>query len=294
MTDQAPTNDTYVATYGDPRENGIQSAIDTALAAAEPQPLDPANRFYAAVIPAGGGHAVIDLEDHLEKHRDRPRRKQGTYRVHDADAFVAYMGKHAGDESEVWADVTRAQITGVLNAHDSAEHDGLAGWEDHTVVYRVQHTDAWKSWIEHDGKLLDQQVFAELIEDRSVDVVSPSAAEMLELAQSFQAHIGVQFKSSTLLPNGERQLQYEENIDARAGRTGHLEIPASFELAMVPFEGAQRYKVIARFRYRLLNGTLKIGYRLERPNDVLRDAFAGVVERVREGVAAPVFNGSGR
>ena len=277
------------ATIGD-----AQAIIDTATAAALPAPL-VGGRLHAIAVPAGGSVQVIDIEEHLEKFRERPLRKTGTYAVHDGESFVAYLAKHGLDhETEVWADVTKARIVGVINGHLGTTGDGLhdyAGWADHRITYDVQYTDAWLAWAKHDGKLLQQSQFAEHIEDRSIDIIRPAAADMLELAQHFQASSAASFESSKLLSSGQRQFEYKETVDAKAGRRGQLEIPKDIELALTPFEGASPYRVLARFRYRITDGALFVGYKIERPADLLREAFLGVVEKIEEGIEAPVFRG---
>lgn len=267
-----------------------QAVIDTAIRAAAPNELDNDGRLYTVVVPADGKVQVIDVEEHLEKFRETPRRKIGTYNVHDAESFNAYVAKHGDDSTEVWADVKAARITGVLNAHENGA--AYPRWEDHRVVYAVQHTPAWLAWAKLDGHMGDQSTLAEHLEDRALDILSPSAADMLELAQTFQATIGVTFESSKRLSSGERQLEYREQVDAKAGKAGQLGIPDSFVIAMRPFEGADPFKLTARLRYRITGGTLRIGYKLERPEDMLREAFLTVVENVAEGISVPVFRGS--
>lgn len=267
--------------------SNAQAIVDIAVAAAEPQPLDADSRFYAVTAPAGSEVCIVDLEDQLENHRDRPRRKTGTFNVHDAKSFTDYLDKHETDDTEVWADTEQARIVGVINAHGGT----AAGHSDHRVVFTVRKSDAWKAWKEHDGQLLSQAAFAEHIEDRAIDIVRPDAADMLELAQSFQATIGVTFESSKALSSGERQLTYKEQVDARAGRTGQLEIPKDFDIAVKPFEGADPYRIRVRFRYRISDGNLRIGYRLERPADIMREAFLDVVAQVEAAGHDHVFRG---
>lgn len=280
-----------------------QPIIDAAIASADPAPLGDNGRFYAVVVPGGreeAGHVkVIDLEAERDKfeYADKPRRKAGTYKVHDAASLVAYLDKHADADTEVWADTVAAKITGVLDANGNTGIDD-ARHEQHRVEYSVLYTEAWKAWKALDGKLVDQSAFAEHIEDRAIDIVRPSAADMLELAQSFRATSDVTFKSSKRLSSGERQLEYREQVDAGAGRDGQMEIPETFDLGLKPFEGAEAFKVVARLRYRIVNGHLAIGYKLERPEDIIRDAFLSVVQKVQEGVAelnrlnSPIFLGS--
>ncbi len=278
-----------------------QPIIDAATRAAGPQNLDDDGRFHTLVAP-DGSFKLVDLE----KVRDatefahKPRRKEGTYRVHDAQSFVEYLAKHHDADTEVWADAVAAKITGVLDAHEQT--DGSipgARHEQHRVEYAVLFTEAWKAWAKYDDQLIDQESLAELFESRSIDIVTPSAADMLELAQSFHATTSSSFESSKRLSDGQSQFEHRQNIDATAGKKGQLTIPASFEIGLKPFEGADAFKVTARFRYRITNGVLRIGYKLDRPEDVLRQAFLSVVENVEEGIAAkeitlnsPIFRGS--
>lgn len=263
----------------DTRTNA-QAVIDTATRAATPQPLSVGDRFYSLVSP-DGSIKVIDLEDQLDRHREAPRRKAGKYAVDDAASFLAYLGKHGDADSEVWADSSAATVTGVLDGNTG---DG-ARFEQHRVVYTARPTDAWKAWLKLDGQLVDQSTLAEHLEDRALDIIEPSAADMLELAQTFTATIGVNFESSKRLSSGERQLEYREQVDAKAGHAGRLDIPEKFVLAVQPFEGSEKYKVTVRLRYRITNGALRIGYRIERPEDVARDAFAGVVTEIQTALA---------
>lgn len=268
---------------------GTRAVIDTAIQSVEPTFVDAGTGTLAIVtVPPGGSVQTIDLAEKVARHQTTPTRKTGQFSVHDAASFVAYLSKHGVSDTEVWADIPSARIVGVVNAHGNDQ----PGWADHRVTYAAQHTDAWKAWIANDGKLMGQVAFAEHIEDRSIDIVRPVAADMLELAQTFQATVGVSFESSKLLSSGERQVEYRETVDAKAGKAGRLEIPKDFDIALIPFEGADAYKVRAHFRFRITDGELKVGYRLERPADVLREAFLGVVDSIASQVEAPVFRGS--
>lgn len=275
--------------------NAAQIIHDSAIASAGPELLDTDDSLAAFTVPAGCELHLVDVTKELAEHQAGPARKTGKFVVHDADSFVAYTMKHVHLNSEVWADVLTQQIIGVLNAHDEAPApdglEGQAGWGDHRVVYKVDHTDAWKAWAGNDGKLLEQQAFSEFIEDNLPDIVEPFAADLLELVQTFQATTSVEFESSQLLSNGQRRLKYKETTSATAGKNGEFEIPKELKLAIKPFEGADLFGVTARFRFRLTNGHLHIGYKLDRPEDVIRAAFESVVEQVQEGVSAPVYRG---
>ncbi len=263
-----------------------QAIVDIALDAAVPNVLDRDER-YAVVVPEGGVLNII--EPARDALLDAPRRVLGTTTVYDADSLAFLWGKHATPASELYADPVAHRIVGVLNADASHEQ---AGFRDHRVELVCRKTPAWEAWAASDGRLVDQMTFAEFLEDRLAEVVDPPGATMLELAQSFQASTKVDFKGAVAVNSGVRALQYEETQTARAGQKGAIEIPATFTVALQPFEGGDAYRVVARFRYRIRDGHLTLGYRLDRPQDVLRTAFDDVRGKVTEQTGATVLLGS--
>lgn len=292
--------------YGD-----LQAVVDAGASAAAPHPLGDDGRYYVVTAPRGAEASVIDLEQQREWTRTRPRRAAGRFTVHDADSFVAYLARHDTAEAEVWADLGRQRLTAVLNAHgrtdppervdtadppraDGPEADTVAGWQDHRLELDLRQTPEWQAWTALDTKLCEQAELAEHIEDHVDTIIEPTGATMLELVQHFHATTGVTFQSSKALSSGERQLTYRENVEASAGKTGQLTIPATFNLALAPFDGLDPYKVRARFRYRMTGGRLTIGYALNRPADVLRAAFTDQLTAVEDnlGGTVPIYAGA--
>lgn len=262
-----------------------QTVLDAGQALASPTEVEP-GRVYAFV--AGGQVHLIDQTDAARP--DGPSRPQGTVAVYDADAFVAYVDKH-DDGVEVWSDPVTQRLVAVLDAHSesSARHEG------HRVELVLRKTPEWEAWEKVDGNLMGQAEFAEFIEDNAADVREPTAAAMLELATTFQAHTGVEFKQSTVLGSGQRGLTYVETTTARAGQSGQIEIPASILLGLRPFYGTDRYQVTARFRYRITHGTLRLGVKLDAPHKVAENAFGNLVKEVGEDermVDRPVWLGT--
>jgi uncharacterized protein YfdQ (DUF2303 family) len=268
-----------------------QDIIDNAIRGTKPDELTEGG-LYSVVIPAGGTHKLVDLD--LDKYRDHPRRKAGVVKLHDADTFAKYVGKHGLPQTEIYADEENARIVAVINAHMGTTGDGIedfAGWADHRALLQVKPTLSWEAWKKYNGRFISQVEFAEHIEDRAIDILKPTGAEMLEVAQSITAKIGVAFESSQQLSTGQRKFEFKETIGAKAGERGQLEIPSVIELGLVPFQGAPAYKVIARFRYRISEGRLTLAYALERPEDVLRNAFADVVSTISGDIDQPIFMG---
>jgi uncharacterized protein YfdQ (DUF2303 family) len=264
--------------------DGVQSVIDIAQQATEPVPLE-LGKIYA-VRTAGGGTQTIDLT--TPEMTGQPGRKKGTTTVRDTASFAAYFAKHSDPDTEVYACADRLTVTAVLDAHTS----DTARWSGHWLLLALRKTEAWEQWLALDGKLMGQEQFAEFLEDHLPELLDPAAATMLEIAQSIQAATKVDFQSGTRLSTGERQFKYVENTTAKAGQRGDLTIPETFVVGLVPFEGSEGYRLTARLRYRITDQQLRIGYKLERPGDTLRTAFADVVTAIGEQIEQPVMNGS--
>lgn len=266
----------------------VKEIANLATRAADPKQL-AGGSIYAVVDPKGGVEIInLDTDD----YRTRPRLKTGTYTTSTPQAFTDYLEKHSSDDTEIWAGVAAAggqgaQIVAVIDAHGRTE----PGWGKHRVKLQLSHSPEWLRWVAQDRKGLTQRQFAELVEDRLVDIVEPNSADMLEIAQTFEARNNVRFASSTILASGERRLEYKEDIDASAGRTGAMTVPQTFTLALRPFMGGEAWKVEARFRYSIREGALTISYALTRPEDVIQNAFDELVANIDTVTDAPVYAG---
>lgn len=258
-----------------------QTIVDTALRSAPPAELET-GKVYAFHTPTG----VHQID--LTGPATAPDRKVGITTVRDALSFHAYFGKHADADSEVYADSDRLTVTAVLDAHQADS----PRYNQHVLKLALRETEAWKQWAARDGKLMDQETFAEFLEDHLPELLEPTAAEMLEIAQSFQATNKVEFQSASRLTSGQRQFQYMETGTAKAGQKGQLAVPEVFTIGLVPFEGSEGYRLTARLRYRIGANGLQLGYKLERPDEVRRTAFGDVVTAIGEHIDQPVMNGT--
>jgi len=245
--------------------NDAQAIIDTAVASADPSILNPGD-IVSVVVPSEGRQVTLDLD----QYSLTPRRKRGKVRLFTAESLADYVNVQKLDGTALYADVDNVTIVGVINGHNSEATDMNApGWGDHRTTFQARLTPEWLAWSAMDGKMVKQAQFAEFLEDRVDDIVSPPAADLLELAKTFEATSRADFKSSVRLDSGQRQLTYVETIDAKAGQTGQLLVPEMIELGITPFEGADTYRLAqhpvrtveneaesevtggARFRYRL-------------------------------------------
>lgn len=263
--------------------DNAQVIVDTAVRTAPPTELTP-GKVYAFHTTAGV--KTVDLTG--DDYKDQPSRKTGTTTVRDAESFLAYWGKHHDDNSEVYADSERLTVTAVLDANTG----DAARWGGHRLHLALRPTTAWQQWTHQDGQLMRQEEFAEFLEDHLPELLDPNSADMLEIAQSFQAAVKVDFQSASRLSSGQRQFQYVETVQSKAGQKGQLTVPEVFTIGLVPFEGSEGYKLTARLRHRIGQNGLQLGYKLERPDEVRKTAFVDVVKAIGEQIDTAVMNGT--
>lgn len=236
-----------------------------------------------------GDAKVVDVRVQIEEMLDHPKRKMAACRAYDVDSFVDYLKKHGEPDTEIWANLGMQSVMAVIDAHGGVGKP--AGWATHTISLELSKSSGWRSWLANDRKFLPQSEFAEHVEERLIDFVNPTGVDMLEIAQSIKTASRGEFESTKRLKSGETAFVYRETSTATAGAKGELSIPDVFTLQLQPFEGGQAYKVEARFRYRATAQGLALGYVLTRPEDVIRDAFDGIVHQVRVEAGREVWLG---
>jgi len=283
-------------TYDNNDRNETDAVIEAARLGTEATEVE-LGKLYS-IPQADGSVKVLDLAD--DAHRKRlgknPVRKTGAVAVTEHPSFSHYVNDHkVTDTTTLWANRDTGQITAVINGHSNdseVSDDYSAGWGDHRAVLTLRKTPAWIAWTQASGKMIDQVAFAEFLEDRAGDVVAPDHAVLLEIAGSIEGAKGAAYKSGVRLDNGEVQFRYEETVTAKAGQAGDLVIPSRIELGIAPFEGMDRYKITARFRYRINDGALRLGIVLDRPEDSLRQAFSEVCQAVETVTELSVLHGT--
>lgn len=281
----------------------IQAIIDNAQQAVVPEELTDGS-IYAVRNNCGG----LDLLptptylDDLERQRleAAPARIKRSVTVRDADSLIAYLAAntdadnpadigmshlHGVGDLEIWADLDGRRIKAIL--------DGGNGHCQHTAALELRHSREWGEWAGVDGKLVAQVQFAQFIEDHISSIGAPDGGTLLDIVQTLTAKTKVDFKSSSLLANGQRQFEFAETIEAKAGQKGTLAIPSELTLVLRPFQGSEPVAVQARFRYRLDEGQLFLGVRLAEPDRALEAAFQRVVDEVQEASPVRINHGVG-
>ncbi len=217
-----------------------------------------------------------------------PRGGARNVSVVDVRSFLDYWERWAMVNTwpEVWADPVQRRVVGIFDARNPLMEVDSAdlGWGRHRIVLDPVKTDDWKDWVRASGSLLGQAEFAEFLEDHLPQIVEPDGARMLEIAQSLEGKTSVEWLSAHRLADGQIGLGYVETITAKAGARGELPVPSSFTLALRPFKGGDAYRVTARFRYRLAGEQIRLGFKLDRADDVEDSAWETVLEQLAGGL----------
>ena len=239
-------------------------------------PID-AGEIYL-VRGAQGELRIIDTDEYAAS----PRHRKAARLVTDAASFVGYVNRHRVAGTEIYAHTSTSSVVGIIDSHEAAA--AAPGWQKHTVRLGLEKSKPWLAWESIDGKFLPQEDFADFLDDQWSDVREPAPAVLVDIATTFHAKTNVDFSGGVRLDSGDVSIGYEEKTTAKAGQKGNIEIPKKIQLALRPYIGGPVYSIWAHFRYRLRGGQLTLGFKLERPENVLEAAFADIVTEIRVGV----------
>lgn len=278
-----------------PESTEARAVIDVTREAAEMslRLLDPAKdaRLVSIATPVGYTRELLDLS----LYGASPLRARGSATLQTVDAFIWYTDRHDDAKATtIWANVDKGHLVAVFDDH-AGTMGGGPGWGEHRATLTLKPTDEWQHWLSRNGQPMSQEAFAEHIEDGQVEITTPAAGELLDIVQTMQGHTDARWKSAIRLANGSVQFVYEEDATATAGGNGDVEIPAKFELWIVPFLGEEPARMTARLRYRIRGGELTLSYKLDRPHDVRRQAIDNIADRLAQKFGEDrVFIGSPR
>ena len=250
----------------------IETICDMKLAGAMPQKTMDA---YHITIPHN--YAFINITEDIENALPIPSRKKGHVNVHSLISLLQYAAdQNAMHTGYIYADSNTRTITAVFNDQKN-EHQ--TGWRDHRASYTAETTIEFDRWVTKNKETMSQEDFAIFLEDNISDI--NNGETLLSVALSLQAKTEVNFNSSRRLDNGQVQLTYTENIEARAAG-GALDVPREFTLGIRIFKNGEGYAIRARLKYRLQSGKVRFWYELDRVENAVDDAFNGYIEQLKE------------
>ena len=250
----------------------------TVIGAVAQQAMDPIAVVPSEVYSIADGNGGVKFLD-TDAWGHRPRSAIAERTVTDSESFVKYVEKHGNDgHTEVYADKARSSVVAIIDSHGTGNEPG---WQKHKVTLKLEHTPSWLAWQKFNNVMMSQSDFAEFVEQRATDVVTPAAGDLMELAQKMQMTVGVEFESAQRLSDGQTHLVYKEKTETKGN--GNMDVPKELLLALQPYVGSGRQYAYAAFRTRLVSKELRVGYVLVRPEEILEGVFADMVAEIVAG-----------
>ena len=209
-----------------------------------------------------------------------PRFLTAAPRFQDSVAFIAYVNAFKQSATRIFY-VQSGKFLAVIDYHIPGEKAVDPQHGDHLAYLDLTRSPEWSTWACASEKAMNQQEFAEFVEDNARDILQPSPIEMLEIATGLQATVGATFRSAINQANGTVQLNWDEQIEGTVRGTGKA-IPAQFQIGVRPFMGNERYPVDCRLRYRVSGGSLKLHFKALHLDPITEAALEGIVAKVRD------------
>lgn len=244
--------------------------FQAALAAhtAEGIAFDPGKTGQFAALPEGYSIAP------LEVFQANPNRHRTNHRFVRVDSLAAYIDRFGDETTMITADYGNALILAVIDG----DLPVLPSHKEHKARFEAILSDKARAWIDVCGKPMTQVVFGLFLEDRAVDVVTPKAADVMDMVMAFDATKKVTFKSSTRLQDGSRQFQYVEEVE---NKRGGVTLPDHFMVFAPVYNGMEPQQIKFMVRYRIEDGALRFVVSMHDKEEVLRQAFDRCVDALR-------------
>lgn len=182
------------------------------------------------------------------------------------ESFCRYVTRGKLPSAVIFIDRTALSMQAILDYHTSG-NDVMPG--AHIADWPMPVSLPWQKWSAIDGREIAQAAFAEFLEENVGDVYEPEGAALLEVATNLSGKKSVSFGSGLKLSNGNVQLSYVEDNEAKGGGNGNVQVPEKVVLAIPVFYGGQPYQVPCFFRWRINNGKLSFKIVMQKREQIL-------------------------
>lgn len=256
----------------------------------------------------GEAPGVESLERLFEPYRLHPTRKTGTATAQTFDSFCDLVNRHKTEDSAIFANIDwrKPTLTAVIDYHE-ARNGGKADFTKHRVHYAFPLSEEWQKWVKMDGEPMQQNEFAWFLEDRIVEVSSPTdedralyesqfntkialASQLVELSRGLSVRVDAVVKATTTLQTGEGQIAFEETHKGDDGQP--LKVPGLFMLYIAPFFMGEKVRIPVRLRYRPVNGKIVWFYNIFRPDQFVTQHIRDTLFDAARTTGLPTYSGT--
>lgn len=232
------------------------------------------------LLPEGyRAHTIPPLEAKLSRIRQ-------SVTMYDAPSFADYVNKFKTPTTRIFAlpghlsKSGKAVVNAVIDYHGQSEGEaaGKPEYAAHIANYAPRYSVQWERW--NNAGAMQQDKFAEFIEENRDDIREPDAAVLLDLVTKFKATKKIEYNSVTHQPNGDVTIGWAENTEHH-GKPG-VTMPPTLTLGIPVFFKGKLYEVTALLRYRLADAKLTFVIKVDRPDIIEQAAFDEITKALQE------------
>lgn len=260
-------------------------------AAGQAPHVDELGRRHFLVPDAFSLKAVDPLEPRL-------LRVHQTVQMASAASFVDYVKRFTLPTlSVIFADRAKKSVRAVFDWHDSGgilempQPSHAPGRKAHRALFSPPVSEEWTRWTSIHRKPVPQAEFCDFLEENCQDVVTPAAADLLDMVANFRDSRATKFERGVRLQDGTVRLTYHEESVSTAGR-GHINVPSEIEIAVPVFLGEPRTAVRVLLRHRTADGALSFVPVIHR-RELIEDAlFCELLATIAAETGLTVWHGT--
>lgn len=298
----------------------VETLPDSALLAEQPA--------LVVLIGTDGKPEIRSLKADIDAYRTKPAFREGTATATTLASFIDLVNRHANNATAIFVDANwkAPKLLAVIDYHLSASpakshgpeperqdpsegEDALARFGRHRIAYAFPLSEPWKTWVEKDGKFMEQGDFAAFLEDHIHELAAPELSlpaeaeleqrfkttiahpsDVMDLARGLDVKVGAVVKNRVKLQSGETNFTFETEHRDSTGR--ELTVPGLFLLSIPVFYRGEQVRLPVRLRYRVNGGTILWAYQMHRPDEAVDGMVRDDVTQVAAATQLPVYDGA--
>lgn len=251
---------------------------------------------------------LLPLKELLESYRTGPDRKRGLAIADTFQSFVDLVNRHKTSDSVIFGrtEWPAPALTAVIDYHQIDGGETSPGMMKHLIRYPFPVTQEFKDWVEGDGQKMTQVDFATFLEDHISDMASPeeieavdfkdkfrmsagTPADIIQVSRSLQVTVGQAVKNSFDPRTGAATFTFSE--EHQTGKGTEVDVPGGFIVSVAPFRFGPKVRIVARLRYRVIQGAVVWSYHLWRWQESLEVRVSGDLLETGRQTELPTFLG---
>jgi len=273
----------------------------------------PEDRIFM-MLPKGNGEWLMDEVTSPNKAEVlKPKVVAQIVQLQTVESMVEYLNRFKNFDSVVFADIATDTILGIIDYHKMPEanrpdgpsvsdhHDADPQHGKHQARMKIPFSLEWQTWLGPNGRLMSHKNFATFLEENSIDILPLAASglamteeeanaptTLLELTRSLQVVQNVNFNSSVRHGSYDK-VDFQKEADATA--RGSIQLPLSFTINIPVYFGERPIPIQAFIRKEIDDGHLKIGYSLNRVENMRQEEFHRIVGTIAGSVSLSTIYG---